>query len=45
MVPVPSVPPDRGAEEYEALFQRAGLALVDVTPSASGFSVLEAVPR
>lgn len=36
---------ERSAEEYEALFQRAGLALVGVTPSASRFSVLEAVPR
>ncbi|MBI0375857.1 methyltransferase [Streptomyces albiflaviniger] len=35
---------ERSADEFEAVFNRAGLRLVSVTPSASLLSVLEAVP-
>lgn len=36
---------ERSADEFEALFARAGLTLAKVTPSASLVSVLEAVPN
>jgi SAM-dependent methyltransferase len=35
---------ERGADEFESVFKRAGLRLVQVTSSASLVSVLEAVP-
>ncbi|MBO8190301.1 methyltransferase [Streptomyces oryzae] len=35
---------ERNVGEFEKLFERAGLALIKVTPSASLVSVLEAVP-
>ncbi|MFC4562043.1 methyltransferase [Nocardiopsis mangrovi] len=35
---------ERSADEFRALFEQAGLKLVDVSPSASVVSVLEAVP-
>ncbi|MFC3994907.1 methyltransferase [Nocardiopsis sediminis] len=35
---------ERSADEFAALFERAGLKLADVTPSASAVSVLEATP-
>ncbi|TMU94739.1 hypothetical protein FGK60_36755 [Streptomyces sp. DASNCL29] len=35
---------ERSADEFETVFNRAGLRLVSVTPSASLLSVLEAVP-